>query len=119
MPASLPGLRIEILPDETIEQNEEDLTSYINDLFLDREYLGWRRELKAFSAGSWHSLVTCLASCNAPTDVFLAFGECVYSKLVFSYIEAPDYAESQLLMVQFTVAGSMWHCVVWHCPERS
>jgi hypothetical protein len=105
--------------DQTDGQTEEELTNCINDLFLNREYLGWRRELKSFSEGSWHLLIEGLVSCNASSDKFLAFGPRIYSKLVFSYTEAPDYAKSQMLMVQFTVSGSMWHCLVWHCPERN
>lgn len=105
--------------EQTEDQTEEELTNCINDLFLNREYLGWTRELKTFSGDKWHLLIECLASCNARSDEFLAFGPRIYSKLVFSYTEAPDYAESQMLMVQFTVSGSMWHCLVWHCPERN
>lgn len=56
---------------------------------------------------------------NATVDSFLAFGSSIYSKLVFSYTEAPDYPESRLLMVQFTLSGGMWPCLVWHCPERN
>jgi hypothetical protein len=105
--------------EQTEDETEEELTTCIHDLFLNQEYLYWRRRLKSFSEDRWHPLIECLASCNAPVDEFLAFGRSIYPKLVFSYTEAPDYAESQMLMVQFTVSGSMWHCLVWHCPERS
>ncbi|GAB7529184.1 hypothetical protein PS3A_15930 [Pseudomonas sp. 3A(2025)] len=105
--------------DQPEEQTEEELENCINDLFLRREYLGWRRGLKSFSQGRWHRLIECLAKSKVPSDEFLAFGPDIYSKLVFSYIEAPDYEESRMLMVQFTVSGSMWHWLVWHCPERN
>lgn len=111
--------RIEILLYRALEQYGEELTDYVTDLFLYREYLNWRKDLKSFPPGIWHSVATSLASRNAPTERLLDFGECIYSGLVFSYIEAPDYAESKMLMVQFTVAKAMWHRIIWHCPERS
>lgn len=46
--------------DQTEELIEEKLENCINDLFLGREYLGWRRGLKSFSQGRWHRLIECL-----------------------------------------------------------
>ncbi|MBV4507302.1 hypothetical protein HU751_020955 [Pseudomonas sp. BW13M1] len=101
------------------DQLDEQLTYCTQDLFLSTEYIEWRKALRSFSAGEWHLLTASLAIKNSPTGVFLEFGETIYSSLVFSYIEAPDYTESQMLMVQFTMPGSMWHCLVWHCPEHN
>ena len=98
---------------------EEELTSYTHDLFLNSEYMAWRKEIRSAPEGKWHSLVASLAKLNSPIDQALSFGEDIYSKLVFNYTEAPDYKISQMLMVQFTVSGSMWHSIVWHCPERN
>ncbi|KWS55839.1 MULTISPECIES: hypothetical protein [Pseudomonas syringae group] len=106
-------------PTDKIDQTEEELTSCIHDLFLNKEYVEWRRALRAFSTGEWHLLTASLAKKHVPTEAFLEFGQEIYPNLVFSYIEAPDHAESQMLMVQFTVPGSMWQCLVWHCPERN
>lgn len=98
---------------------EEELRSYVHDLFLNQEYIEWRKALKAFSSGEWHSLIAGLVQYDVPIAALLAFDEEIFSKLVFSYIKAPDYDKSQMLMIQFTVSGSMWTCLVWHCPERN
>tara|TARA_R110002051_G_scaffold320892_2_gene407184 strand:- start:1554 stop:1877 length:324 start_codon:yes stop_codon:yes gene_type:complete len=101
------------------EKFEEELTTFIHDLFLNTEYLNWRKNLKSYSANSWHSLIVKFDELGLPLTRLKSFGEPTFSKLVFSYIKAPDYKSSQMLMVQFTVSGSMWHSLVWHCPERS
>ncbi len=101
------------------ENIEEELTNYVHDLFLNNEYVEWRKGLKEYESGSWHSLIVKLDSLGAPIDRLKEFGEETYSKLVFNYVKAPDYKESKMLMVQFTVASSIWHSVVWHCPERN
>ena len=98
---------------------EEELTSYTHDLFLNSEYMEWRKQIRTEPEGKWHSLVASLAKRNSPIGQALSFGEEISSKLVFNYTEAPDYKTSQMLMVQFTVSGSMWHSIVWHCPERN
>ncbi|MBB4822267.1 hypothetical protein HNP29_005681 [Pseudomonas alcaligenes] len=101
------------------KQVNEELSTFIHDLFLYNEYKEWRKGLKSVSEGKWHSLVAGLSRFGAPTDRALGLGEDICSNLVFNYTKAPDYRESQMLMVQFTVAGSMWHSLVWHCPERN
>ncbi len=98
---------------------EEELSNYVHDLFLNREYTNWRKDIKSASEGKWHSLVSSLAMHSAPIDQALSFGEEISSKLVFNYTKAPDYKASQMLMVQFTISGSMWYSIVWHCPERN
>lgn len=107
------------MTDYTEEETEEELSDCVNGLFLDLEYLAWSRNLKAFSPATWHPLLASLEDCGAPTDVFQAFGRHIAEHLMFHCIESPDYAESRLLMVHFTVSGSMWQHVVWHCPERT
>lgn len=102
-----------------MEKFEEELTNYIHDLFLENEFLQWRKGLKQYSEGQWHSLIVKLANANAPIDKLMYFGEKIYSQLVFNYVKAPDYKESRMLMIQFTVTGSLWHCLVWHSPERN
>jgi len=104
---------------ERKEGFEEELAAFIHDLFLDAEYLEWRKGLKQYDSTKWHSLIAKLDEQGAPIEHLKSFGVQTYSKLVFSYIQAPDYRESQMLMVQFTVSGSMWHSLVWHCPERN
>lgn len=101
------------------EKTEEDLTNYIHDLFLDKDFIQWRMALKEYELGAWHSLLVKLDRSGASITRLKQFGEDTYSKLVFNYVKAPDYKTSQMLMIQFTVAGSMWHSVVWHCPERN
>ena len=98
---------------------EEELSNYVHDLFLNREYISWRKDIKSASEGKWHALIPSLLTYNAPIDQVLSFGEEISSKLVFNYTTAPDYKTSQMLMVQFTISGSMWHCIVWYCPERN
>jgi len=100
-----------------IEQTEEELTACIHDIFLDKESLEWRRNLKTSTEGVWHSLVANLNKHNAPVDNIISFGENISSKLVFNYVTAPDYKISKMLMIQFTVSGSVWHSIIWHCPE--
>ncbi len=102
-----------------IDLFEEELTTFIHDLFLEREYLLWRKHLKEFSPGKWHSLIVKLDKYGSSLERIKSFGVTTYSKLVYSYIEAPDYKESKMLMIQFTVSGSMWNSLVWHCPERN
>lgn len=104
---------------EEVEGLKEELTAYIHDLFLDNKFLEWRKGLKQYSEGEWHSLIVKLSNANAPIDRLRNFGQQTYSKLVFNYVKAPDYQESKLLMVQFTVSGSLWHSLVWHCPESN
>jgi len=104
---------------DEIGQIEEKLNTCIQDLFLDNEFLEWRRNLKASSEGVWHSLLASLAKYKAPVEKFSAFGQNTFSKLVFNYVKAPDYIDSQMLMVQFTVSGSMWQTMLWHCPEHN
>ena len=101
------------------ESFEEELSTFIHDLFLNNEYLIWRKNLKSFTPGQWHSLIAKLDQFEGPLEKIKSFGEATFSKLVFSYIEAPDYKTSKMLMIQFTVAGSMWNSLVWHCPERN
>mgnify|MGYP001052328626 FL=1 len=102
-----------------IEEFEEELTAYVHDLFLNNEFLHWRKGIKQYSEGTWHSLIVVLSNAGAPIERLKEFGEQTYSKLVFNYVKAPDYKESRMLMVQFTVSGGMWHSLVWHCPERN
>ncbi len=101
------------------ENFEEQLTEFVHDLFIDNDYLKWRKNLKGYSASSWHSLIVKLDELDIPLTKLKSFGEATFSKLVFSYIKAPDYETSQMLMVQFTVSGGMWHSLIWHCPELS
>ncbi len=101
------------------EKTEEELTTFIHDLFLENKFLEWRKGLNKHEAAKWHSLIVGLDNCGAPIDRLQHFGQSIYSKLVFNYVNAPDYSESRMLMIQFTVAGSMWHCLIWHCPERN
>ena len=101
------------------ENFEEGLTEFIHDLFLNTEYVNWRRNLNNYSANGWHSLIVKLDELGLPLTRLKSFGEAIFSKLVLSYITAPDYKSSQMLLVQFTVSGGMWHSLVWHCPERS
>jgi hypothetical protein len=98
---------------------EEELTEFIHDIFLNAEYINWQKNLNNYSADIWHSLIDKLDELGVPLTKLKSFGECTFSKLVFSYTKAPDYASTQMLMVQFTVSGSIWHSMVWHCPERS
>tara|TARA_B100000768_G_scaffold180296_1_gene199862 strand:+ start:1819 stop:2136 length:318 start_codon:yes stop_codon:yes gene_type:complete len=101
------------------EEFEEELTTFIHDLFLNTEYLNWRKNFNDVSANHWHSLIVKMDELGLPLTRLKSFGEPIFSKLVFSYTKAPDYKTSQMLMVQFTVSGGMWHSLVWHCPERS
>ena len=89
------------------ENFEEELTEFIHDLFLNTEYLNWRRNLNNYSANDWHSLIVKLDELGLPLTRPKSFSEATFSKLVFSYIKAPDYKSSQLLMVHFTVSGGM------------
>lgn len=98
---------------------KNELTTFVHDLFLNLEYIEWRKNLKSYEAGKWHSLIVKLHKIGAPVDRLEDFGESIFSKMVFNYVEAPDYRKSQMLMVQFTISESMWHSVVWHCPERN
>jgi len=98
---------------------EAELTTFIHDLFLNNEYKIWRKGLKEYEAGKWHSLIAKLHKAGAPVKRLESFGEAAFSGLVFSYIKAPDYRKSQMLMIQFTVAGSIWSSLIWHCPERN
>jgi hypothetical protein len=102
-----------------IEETEEELSAFIHDLFLNKEYMDWRKDLKSSREGIWHSLVVSLDKHNAPLQEILRFGKNIESNLVFNYVKAPDYKQSQMLMVQFTVSGGMWHSLIWHCPERN
>lgn len=102
-----------------IEKLEKELSTFIHDLFLNPEYIDWRKDLKSSMEGEWHSLVVSLDSHGAPLKEISKFGETIVSKLVFNYVKAPDYKMSQMLMVQFTVSGGMWHSLIWHCPERN
>ncbi|MCL2913077.1 hypothetical protein L2725_04655 [Shewanella corallii] len=104
---------------DEVEEFEEELTSYIHDLFLGNEFLEWRNGLEQYSEGQWHCLIVKLSDADAPIDRLRDFGEQTYSKLVFNYVKAPDYKESKTLMVQFTVSGSLWHSLVWHCPDHN
>ena len=101
------------------EETEEELSTFIHDLFLNKEYLEWRRSLKSFEEGKWHSLIVSLKNQGVPLAEILKFGENIFSKLVFNYIKAPDYRQSQMLIVLFTVSGGMWRSLIWHCPERN
>ena len=102
---------------ESNQEFGEELTAFIHDLFLGTEYLQWRKNLKQYDSTKWHSLIVKLNEQGAPIERLKSCGLQTYSKLVFSYIQAPDYRESRMLMVQFTVSGSQWHSLVWHCPE--
>ncbi|PCJ11406.1 MAG: hypothetical protein COB04_19170 [Gammaproteobacteria bacterium] len=64
-------------------------------------------------------MIASLHRALAPLDEIKGFGEQVYSKLVFSYMPAPDYKASGMLMILFTVSEGLWHSVIWHCPERN
>jgi hypothetical protein len=101
------------------EDIEQELSAFIHDLFLKDEYIAWRKNLKSFPSGKWHSLIVKLDEYEVPLEEIKSFGNSIFSKLVFSYIEAPDYKKSQMLMVQFTVAEGLWHSLIWHCPERN
>ena len=99
------------------KDTEQKLTSFTHDLFLENEYLEWRKDLKSLKSGKWHSLIVSLDKYNISLNEIKKFSEPTVSKLVFNYVEAPDYNESKILMVQFTVSESMWHSLIWHCPE--
>ena len=46
--------------DAEIEQTEEELTNCIHDLFLNNEYIEWRKALRSFHPGEWHLLTASL-----------------------------------------------------------
>ena len=102
-----------------MKETEEELNNFIHDLFINNEYIEWRSKLKKNTENQWHSLLASLGKSGMPLNKIHSFGENIYSKLVFSYTKAPDYKKSQMLMVQFTVSESMWHSIIWHCPERN
>ena len=104
---------------DQVEEFELELNTFTHDLFLENGYLEWRKNLKNNEPCKWHSLIASLDKYGAPLEKIKNFGEQNYSKLVFSYIEAPDYQSSKMLMVQFTISESMWNSLVWHCPERN
>jgi hypothetical protein len=104
---------------DTEDTTEELLTSFTHDLFLNNEYLNWRKNIKSNTEGEWHSLILSLCKNEAPLEKVKSFGEGIYSKLVFNYVKAPDYRKSKMLMIQFTISESMWCSLVWHCPERN
>ena len=99
--------------------NQGNLSVYIHEIFSKAEYKDWRCNLKSFQEGKWHSLIASLNKHTLPLDRLYEFGNSVYSKLVFNYVKAPDYKESQMLMIQFTVSGTLWSCTIWHCPEHN
>ncbi len=74
---------------EENENLEEELTSYIHDLFLNLEYVEWRKSLKQYEATKWYSLIVKLDEIKAPIDRLKGFSESIYSKLVFNYTKAP------------------------------
>jgi hypothetical protein len=108
-----------IFANELTEPTEEKLSEFIHDLFMKKAYLKWRKNLKANEESVWHSLIASLAKNDAPLEKIKSFGENIYPKLVFNYVKAPDFKDSQMLMIQFTVSGTMWHSLIWHCPERN
>ena len=101
------------------KETEKALSVFVHDLFLKNQYIEWRKNLKSSQEGKWHSLVVSLNRCGAPLEELMDFGESIFSRLVFNYVKAPDYRESQMLMINFTVSGGLWHSLVWHCPERN
>lgn len=109
-------LRTQIDTLDKTREFEEELKTYIHDLFLNLEYKAWRMNLENYEAGKWHSLIAKLHKIGAPVERLEEFGESIFSKLVFNYVKAPDYRKSKMLMVQFTVSESMFHSVVWHRP---
>lgn len=101
------------------KETEEELSTFVHELFLSNNYIEWRKNLKSSQEGKWHSLVVSLDSHGAPLEEIRKFSESIVSRLVFNYVKAPDYKESKILMIQFTVSGDMWHSLIWHCPERN
>lgn len=98
---------------------EVELSAFVHDLFLNNEYIEWRKNLKSSTEGKWNSLVVSLDAYDAPLQEISKFGESIVSKLVFNYVKAPDYKQSKMLMVQFTVSGGRWYSLIWHCSERN
>ncbi len=99
--------------------NKAELQTFIHDLFLRKEYIKWRNNLHNISENKWHSLIASLAKYACSTEALANFGKKTYSGLVFSYIKAPDFKRSEMLMVQFTISESLYHQLVWHRLEHS
>lgn len=98
---------------------EEELTSFTHDLFLDNSFIDWRIGLIDITDGKWRSLIKNLSLHSAPIKDLKKFDENIYSKLVFNCVKAPDFISSKEVMIVFTISGSFWHSLIWHCPENN
>ena len=98
---------------------EEELISFTHDIFLENEYINWRINLASITDGKWYSLISSLSDNGAPISSLQVFGDTIYSKLVFNCVKSPDFRTSRQVMVSFTISGSLWHSVIWHCPENN
>jgi hypothetical protein len=98
--------------------SNDEISATIHDLFMNTSCVDWVASISHLQEGKWYSVVAELSRNDAPVHLVTKLGENVYSKLVYTYLKAPDYKTSGMLMVQFTVSGGIWSSVVWHKQGR-
>ncbi|MFK8078128.1 MAG: hypothetical protein AB8B84_16220 [Granulosicoccus sp.] len=101
------------------EQTEEELTAFTHELFLSNRYSNWRKQLATLDLGVWYPLYDNLKDNDMPLDEIRMFGDKLIGQLVFDLARAPDFSESNQLLIRFMVSGSMWDSLVWHDPTAN
>ncbi|MCP4975399.1 MAG: hypothetical protein GY931_04495 [Maribacter sp.] len=95
-----------------------ELTEFVHELFLKKEFGEWRDSILRYENGRWYSLIVELDKHSAPLNLINHLGEDIYSKFVFQCIKSPDYKVSNEIKVLFTVTGWIWTSVVGYSKVR-
>ena len=94
---------------------EQDLTTFSHDLFLNSEYMVWRKNIKQYTPGEWHSLIVKLDKVGVPIERLRDFGEATFSKLVFSLskLQTTKHQKCSWFNLQYqAVCGIVWFGIV-------
>lgn len=101
---------------ESTSEIKEQLTYFVRELFMRREYYPWVKQLANRRTDRWYSLIVTLDETGADLSEIKNFGEEIYRNFVFDVTRSPTFEHSGEYMIGFTVAGRLWHTMIWHTP---
>ena len=101
---------------DSIKQNKlnQQLTSIAHELFTDKQFKKWVRELANQKKHRWYSLIVELDKNDCPIDSLKKLDESIYSKFVYQCIPSPDFNLNRETIILFNVSGYIWHSLIYY-----
>ena len=95
---------------------EDECKLFARELFMRREYRPWVAQLSARRTNRWYSLIVTLDETGVDLTEIKSLGEDIYRIFVFDVTRSPTFKTSGDYMIRFSLAGWIWHTMIWHTP---